>query len=75
MSEITDEAVNKIIKSVAEKKGISETLAIALITGLTQNGGTNKGAGNSAKSTLGDKTLTPQELVNYIKKSDESGTI
>lgn len=74
-SEITSDVADQIIKNIAEKKGISETVAIALIAGLVQNGGTNKGAGNSAKFTLGDRTLTAQELGNFIKKSSEGSTI
>lgn len=74
-SEITSDVADQIIKSVAEKKGISETVAIALIAGLVQNGGTNKGAGNSARFTLGEYTLTAQELGNFIKKFNEGGTV
>lgn len=69
-SEITETTVDKILESIMEKKNISETLTIALIAGLTQNGGTNKGAGNSAKFTIKNQTLTAQELGNYIKKAN-----
>lgn len=74
-SEITSEVADQIIKNIAEKKGISDTVAMALIAGLVQNGGTNKGAGNSAKFTLGEYTLTAQELGNFIKKLNEGGTV
>jgi len=67
-SELAEKTVEKIINALTVKKGISETVAVALIAGLVQNGGTNKGAGNSAKFTLVDQTLSAQELVNYIKK-------
>jgi hypothetical protein len=74
-SELAEKTVEKIINALTVKKGISETVAVALIAGLVQNGGTNKGAGNSAKFTLGDQTLSAQELVNYIKKEQTNGTI
>lgn len=74
-SEIAEEAVDQIIQSISTKKGISETVTVALIAGLAQNGGTNKGAGNSAKFTFGENTLTAQELTNHIKKVQENGTV
>jgi hypothetical protein len=74
-SEMTEKTIEKIINTLAAKKGISETIAVALISGLVQNGGTNKGAGNSAKFALGDLTLSAQELGNYIKREQSNGTI
>jgi hypothetical protein len=74
-SEMAEKTVEKIINTLTGKKKISETIAVALIAGLVQNGGTNKGAGNSAKFTLGDQTLSAQELSNYIKKEQANGTV
>lgn len=74
-SEVSEKTVEKVINAIIDKKGVSETLAITLITGLVQNGGTNKGAGNSAKYTIDDQTLSAQELSNYIKKEQANGTI
>ena len=74
-SEISEDAAYQIVNNISEKKGTSVTVTVALIAGLTQNGGTNKGAGSSAKFTFEDKTLTAQELTHYIKKVQENGTI
>jgi hypothetical protein len=72
--------VENVLRSIIEKKKCTETVAVCLIAGLAQKGGTNKSATNSATFSLnvGDKqpvSLTAQELINIIKSHEKSGTI
>jgi hypothetical protein len=74
-SEMSEDAAFQIVNNISEKKGTSVTVTVALIAGLAQNGGTNKGAGSSAKFSFEEKTLTAQELTTQIRKVQENGTI
>jgi len=72
--------VENVIKTLQEKKKCSETVAVCLIAGLAQKGGTNKSATNSATFSLNigknkPVSLTAQELINIIKLHEKSGTI
>lgn len=73
-SVLSEANVEKIVQRIQEKKSVSETVALTLITGIMQNGGTNKTAGQSVSYTVNDATLSAQELQSYVKTIDNKAT-
>ena len=71
---LPDHIVEKIIEKIKEKKKVSETVAIVLIAGLMQNGGTNKNAGQTTQFSVGDFSLAAQDLQNILKAIDPKAT-
>ena len=71
---LTQENVESIIEKIKEKKDVSDTIALALITGIMQNGGSNKNAGQAVSFSIEDKTLSAQELQSYIKSIKSTST-
>ena len=68
-----DQIIELIILTVKIPAEEKETAWI-LLTGVLQLGGSNQKAGNSISYTVGEYTLTSQQLTNNIKKVVKNGT-
>jgi hypothetical protein len=57
-----------------KKNECSTTVALLLISGVVQRGGTNKSAGSNTSFTCGELTLNEQELQNIVSSVSSKGT-
>lgn len=72
---ISEATIEKIIEQVKEKyKLCSKEEALILITGVLQQGGSNKNAVNSVNFTYNKTTLSAKEFQNIIHKNEKSIT-
>jgi hypothetical protein len=72
-SVLTKDSAIKVLKAIKTKKGLnSVNEALLLVTGLVQNGGSNRKAGSSVSYSIFHKTLTTAELATIIKSEINS---
>jgi hypothetical protein len=65
-SSLSDEASIEVVSAVEKKKKCTQTIALLLITGVVQKGGTNKSAGSNTSFTCGEFSLNAQELQSIV---------
>ena len=76
MGSLSEDVAAKVVEEIKRKKNIEKTsIALALITGLAQNGGSNVGAGTSVQYALGSHTLTSGELKFILNDIQKGATI
>ncbi len=73
-SSLSDQAASDVVGLVIKKKKCTETMALLLITGLLQKGGTNKSAGSNTSFSFGDYSLNAQELQNIVLSVNNKAT-
>jgi hypothetical protein len=73
-SSLSNEAAAEVVSAIVKKKDCTETIALLLITGVVQKGGTNKSAGSNTSFTCGDLSLNAQELQNIVSSVSKKGT-
>lgn len=69
---LSESICDEILDKLKKKYQFDDAEVYVAITVVLQRGGTNKSAGNTAKVTLRDKSLTAQDLqntINVIKKN------
>lgn len=71
---LSDEAAEKVVDIVKKKNECSTTVALLLISGVVQRGGTNKSAGSNKSFTCGELTLNAQELQAAVSSVSNKGT-
>lgn len=64
-----EDACNKTVQEVMKLKGVSKNRVMALVSGLMQNGGSNKSAGTLIVYQLGTVTLNAQEFNTCLATS------
>lgn len=68
---LSESTCNEILDMLKKKYEFDDAEVYVAVTVILQRGGTNKGAGSTAKFTLRDKSLTAQDLqkiINIFKK-------
>jgi hypothetical protein len=73
-SALNDETALKVVETIEKKKDCSTTVALLLVAGVVQRGGTNKSAGTSTNFEFNGKTLNAQELQNIVTSLSNKGT-
>lgn len=74
ISSLSDKAASDVVELVIKKKKCTETMALLLITGLLQKGGTNKSAGSNTSFSCGNYSLNAQELQNIVLSVNNKAT-
>lgn len=71
---LSESTCDEILDKLKKKYQFDDAEVYVAITVVLQRGGTNKGAGNTAKVTLRDKSLTAQDLQNTINVTKKNAT-
>lgn len=75
LNKFTQKEVEQILDLIAEKLTITDNnLTLILIAGVLLLGGSNHKSGNAVSYNLGEYSLSPQQLNNFIKKVVNNGT-
>jgi len=69
-----EDTCNKTVQEVMKLKGVSKNRVMALVSGLMQNGGSNKSAGTLIVYQLGTVTLNAQEFNTCFAKVRKGAT-
>ena len=73
---LTGEVCDKVLDEITKKKSLkSKEMAMALIAGLAQNGGSNQNAGASVSYTIMGHTLTATELRTILTTIQRGATV
>lgn len=76
VSELSKDNCTKVLKAIKGKKGLANVnQSLMLVTGLLQNGGSNRNAGSSVSYTLYGKSLTSAVLLNLIRSEVSTNSI
>lgn len=70
------ETCMKVLTTLEQKKNLNGdiNLAMALITGVVQNGGSNRNAGTNISFSIDNKSLNASELQNIIQTTEKNAT-
>ena len=71
---LSESICDEILDKLKKKYQFDDAEVYLAITVILQRGGTNKGAGNTAKITLHNKNLTAQDLQNTINTIKKNAT-